>query len=66
MTHQAHISDYRILLKNDPHALTSAVMSAIHEGWQPWGAVFKAGSGGETGAGEAFCQAVVRYSEWYR
>ncbi|MBV2360214.1 DUF1737 domain-containing protein [Thalassococcus sp. CAU 1522] len=56
----AHVTDYKIFSDTDPVALAQAVVSAIHDGWQPWGALTVA-----DGQGDArYSQAMVRYAEW--
>ncbi len=58
MNTPAHVTDFRILSDADPELLARAVVAAIHEGWQPWGALTVCG-----GLSDAlYSQAMARYA----
>jgi hypothetical protein len=57
-----HVTDYWVLRSTDPDELDSRVVTAIHNGWQPYGTLVLDHAGDETW----YVQPMVRYAEWRR
>ena len=56
-----HVTNYRILLDEEPEALGRLVEAAIHDGWQPYGSLCLSPRG--DGFRSVYSQAVVKYAD---
>ena len=61
--HMAHITHYQVIRNTDTGELATAVETAIHDGWQPFGSVAVAAGGQGV---PVFVQPIVKYAEWFR
>lgn len=67
MTHQAHITDYRILSETEHTKLATLVEVKIGDGWQPFGPLAVSTIATESGMPISnYVQAMVKQSEWFR
>ncbi|MBM1219646.1 DUF1737 domain-containing protein [Ponticoccus sp. SC2-23] len=57
-----HVSHYSILSDAKAEALSRLVETAIHNGWQPWGAM----STTEQDGAPLYVQAMVKYADRFR
>jgi len=65
-THNVHFTDYWVLEATSAEELSTAVMRAIHDRWQPYGdmAVARTQHGDEVRV--TLFQPLVKHAEWYR
>ncbi|MCF2905491.1 DUF1737 domain-containing protein [Octadecabacter sp. CECT 8868] len=55
------MTEYKILTQEDPEVLGKNVEAAIHDGWQPYGALSISPRG--DGFRSAYSQAMVKYAD---